>query len=98
MAPQKKILIIVSDADSFPIKKEDEVQQQPSGFLMELAKPLNTLLNEGYKVIFASPKRHPPKPDPNSESLLVFAGNFYKRRREQDLIACMRHENGVDSP
>lgn len=99
MEDSKKILIIMSDADSFPIKKGDEVQQQPSGFfLMELSKPLSTLLSEGYEITFASPKGHPPKPDPNSETLLAFAGNFYERRREQALIARMRRDNGFDSP
>jgi putative intracellular protease/amidase len=72
---------------------------QPSGFfLMELAKPLQKILDAGYEVTFASPKGQQPAPDPNSESLLAFAGNFYERRRENDLIERMKKENGFDHP
>lgn len=52
----KKVLIVVSDADHFPMKKTSgadagKVVDQPSGyFLMELAKPLSKLLDAGYVV------------------------------------------------
>src|ERR1700738_3983310 len=97
----KKILIILSDADSFPLYKDKgsngtEVKQQPTGFfLMELAKPLSALLNAGYEPTFATPKGLPPKPDPNSETLAAFALNFLERSREQKLIEKMRKENGL---
>lgn len=101
----KKVLIILSDAHSFSIRKpagsstESQEVQQPTGFfLMELAKPLTQLLESGYEVTFASPKGQKPVPDPNSESLLAFAGNFYERRRENALIERMKRENGFDSP
>lgn len=107
--PAKKVLIVLSDAHSFPLKKpagdsgsgsgSTQVVEQPSGFfLMELAKPLTQLLEAGYEVTFSSPKGQKPQPDPNSESLLAFAGNFYERRRENELIDRMRRENGFDSP
>ncbi|GMG15252.1 unnamed protein product [Aspergillus oryzae] len=102
--PAKKVLIILSDADSFPLKKTSgqdagKTVDQPSGFfLMELAKPLQKLLDAGYEVTFASPKGQEPTPDPNSESLLAFAGNFYERRRENELIDRMKRENGFSHP
>ena len=84
----KRVLIIVSDAHSFPVKKADgSIVDQPTGyFLMELAKPLQKLLDAGYDVTFASPKGEEPQADPLSESLLAFVGNFYERNRERDLI------------
>ncbi|KAJ9629614.1 hypothetical protein H2203_001994 [Taxawa tesnikishii (nom. ined.)] len=100
----KKVLIVVSDADHFPMKKTSgadagKVVDQPSGyFLMELAKPLSKLLDAGYEVTFASPEGKEPTPDPNSESLLAFAGNFYERRRENELIERMKKENGFSHP
>lgn len=95
----KKILIIMSDADSFPLQKGSDTVPKESGFfLMELAKPLSALLTAGYEVTFASPKGQTPKPDPNSETLLAFAGNFYEREREQKLIERMKKENGFTSP
>ena len=95
----KKILIIISDADSLPLKKGGETVPKESGFfLMELAKLLSALLNVGYEVTFASPKGKIPTPDSNSESLLAFAGNFYERDREQQLIERMKKENGFASP
>lgn len=95
----KKILIIMSDADSFPLKKGEETVPQESGFfLMELAKPLSALLSAGHEVTFASPKGRTPKADPNSESLLAFAGGFYERAREQELVARMKRDNGFASP
>jgi putative intracellular protease/amidase len=102
--PSKKVLIILSDADSFPLKKTSgpdagKTVQQPSGFfLQELAKPLQKLLDAGHEVTFASPKGQEPTPDPNSESLLAYAGNFYERSREQDLIERMKRENGFSRP
>jgi len=100
----KKVLIILSDADHFPLKKTSgqdagKTVDQPSGFfLMELAKPLQKILNAGYEVTFASPEGKKPTPDPNSETLLAFAGNFYERQRENELIERMKKENGFDSP
>lgn len=102
--PHKKVLIILSDADSFPMKKTrgsniGQTIQQPSGFfLQELAKPLQKLLNAGHEVTFASPKGREPTTDPNSENLLAYAGNFYERRREHELIEKMKAENGFSRP
>ncbi|KAF2199082.1 ThiJ/PfpI family protein [Delitschia confertaspora ATCC 74209] len=102
MTTPKKVLIIVSDANSFPLHNtgaEGKTVSQPSGFfLMELAKPLQKLLDAGYEVTFASPEGKEPKPDPNSETLLAFAGNFYERQRENELIERMKKENGFTSP
>jgi len=94
----------MSDAHSFPLKKTSgkdagKTVDYPSGFfLMELAKPLGKLLEAGYEVTFASPEGKQPEPDPNSLSLLAFAGNFYERKRELDLIERMKRENGFGSP
>lgn len=102
--PPKKILIVLSDAHSFPLKKTSgddagKTVEQPTGFfLMELAKPLQKLLDAGHEVTFASPKGEEPVPDPNSETLLAFAGNFYERRRETELIERMKRENGFTQP
>ncbi|RAH71151.1 type 1 glutamine amidotransferase domain-containing protein [Aspergillus aculeatinus CBS 121060] len=102
--PTKKVLIVLSDANSFPLKKTSgadagQTVDQPSGFfLMELAKPLQKLLDAGHEVTFASPRGQEPVPDPNSESLLAFAGNFYERRRETALIERMKRENGFGRP
>lgn len=65
---------------------------------MELAKPLEKLLSANYEVTFTSPTGKQPEPDPNSESLLAFAGNFYERRRENDLVDRMKRENGFSTP
>ncbi|KAJ5653890.1 class I glutamine amidotransferase-like protein [Penicillium lividum] len=100
----KKVLIIMSDAHSIPLKKTTrpnagQIVDQPSGFfLQELAKPLQKLLDNGHEVTFASPKGQEPTSDPNSESLLAYAGNFYERRREHDLIERMKAENGFSQP
>ncbi|KAL4919174.1 class I glutamine amidotransferase-like protein [Aspergillus aurantiobrunneus] len=102
--PSKKVLIILSDANAFPLKKStgeggSKTVDQPSGFfLMELAKPLQKLLDAGHEVTFASPKGQEPTPDPNSESLVAFAGNFYERRRENELLERMKRENGFTRP
>lgn len=101
MSPQK-VLIVLSDAHSFPLYNtgnDGKTVSQDSGyFLMELAKPLQKLLDAGHEVTFASPEGKEPKPDPLSTSLLVFAGNVYERQREQDLIERMKRENGFASP
>jgi putative intracellular protease/amidase len=101
MAPQK-ILIVLSDASSFPLYNtgsEGKTISQPSGyFLMELAKPLQKFLDAGHEVTFASPLGKEPTPDPNSVSLVAFAGNWYERTRELELIERMKKENGFSSP
>ncbi|KAL3432335.1 isoprenoid synthase domain-containing protein [Aspergillus tetrazonus] len=105
----KRILIVLSDANYFPLKKpagsgegsssNSKIVDQPSGFfLMELAKPLQKLLDAGHEVTFASPEGREPQPDPNSESLLAFAGNFYERQRENELLERMKKENGFTKP
>lgn len=102
--PPKKVLIILSDAHSFPLKKTSgpdsgKIVDQPAGFfLQELAKPLQKLLDAGHEVTFASPQGNEPTPDPNSESLLAYAGNFYSRRCESELIERMKRENGLTRP
>lgn len=102
--PVEKILIILSDAQPNPFIETSgpdgaKIVKQPSGFhLQELAKPLQKLLDAGHEVTFASPKGREPKSDPNSETLNVFAGNFYERLREQDLVERMRRENGLSHP
>lgn len=47
-----KVLIILSDAHAFPLKKKDGtvVEEETGFFLMELAKPLTKLLDAGYEV------------------------------------------------
>jgi putative intracellular protease/amidase len=101
MSP-KKVLIVMSDAHSFPLYNtgsEGKTVSQESGyFLMELAKPLQKILDAGYEVTFASPEGKEPQPDPLSTSLLAFAGNVYERQREQDLIERMKRENGFSKP
>ncbi|KAH9827567.1 ThiJ/PfpI family protein [Teratosphaeria destructans] len=95
----KKILIVVSDANEFPLKEGDETVSQPSGFfLKELAQPLQKILDKGYEVTFASPEGKEPQPDPNSESLLTVAGNYYELKRENALIERMKKENGFARP
>jgi putative intracellular protease/amidase len=98
----KKVLIVMSDADSFPLHNvgsEGKTIDQPSGyFLMELAKPLKGLLDAGYEVTFASPTGKEPTPDPLSVSLAAFAGNWYEKKRELDLVEKMKKENGFSRP
>lgn len=102
--PQKKVLIVLSDAHTFPMKKTSgdnagQTVEQPTGFfLSELAKPLSKLLEAGHEVTFASPKGHEPAADPISESLVAFAGNFYERQRQNELIERMKRENGFSRP
>ena len=92
----------MSDASSFPLYNtgsEGKTISQPSGyFLTELAKPLQIFLDAGCEVTFCSPEGKEPTPDPNSTSLLAFAGNFYQRRTETALIERMKRENGFSSP
>ncbi|ODQ50013.1 ThiJ/PfpI family protein [Saitoella complicata NRRL Y-17804] len=98
--PTGKVLIILSDAHSFPLHKSDGTTvDQPSGFfLMELAKPLAKILDAGYEVTFASPKGQTPQPDPLSTSLLAFAGNYLEKQRETALIDKMKTENNLNTP
>lgn len=65
---------------------------------MELAKPLRKFLDAGCEVTLASPQGKEPTPDPNSLSLAAFAGNWYERQRELDLIERMKKENGFSRP
>lgn len=101
-APEKKVLIIMSDASSFPLYNtgaDGKTIDQPSGyFLMELAKPLSTLLSSGYIPTFASPQGAEPTPDPLSLSLAAFAGNYFEKQRELDLVEKMKRENGFSRP
>jgi putative intracellular protease/amidase len=101
MSP-KKILIIMSDAHTFPLYNTGSdgktVSQESGYFLMELAKPLQKFLSAGHEVTFASPEGKEPTPDPLSVSLAAFAGNFYERQRELDLIERMKAENGFSQP
>ncbi|KAI8932474.1 hypothetical protein NX059_010658 [Plenodomus lindquistii] len=97
-----KVLIILSDAHSFPLYNtgtDQKTVSQPSGFfLMELAKPLQKFLEAGCEVTFSSPLGKEPQADPLSLSLTAFAGNFYERQREVALIERMKRENGFASP
>jgi putative intracellular protease/amidase len=102
MASPKKILIIMSDASSFPLYNtgsDGKTVSQASGyFLMELAKPLQKFLAAGCEVVFASPEGHEPTPDPLSVSLAAFAGNYYEQQRELELVERMKRENGFSRP
>lgn len=102
MAPNKKVLIVMSDAASFPLYNtgiNGKTIDQPSGyFLMELAKPLQGLLDAGCEVTFASPEGKEPTPDPLSVSLAAFAGNYFEKKRELELIERMKKENGFSRP
>ncbi|KAF2439281.1 ThiJ/PfpI family protein [Karstenula rhodostoma CBS 690.94] len=92
----------MSDASSFPLYNtgsDNKTISQPSGyFLMELAKPLQTLLDAGFEPTFASPLGKEPTPDPLSASLAAFAGNFFEKKRELDLVEKMKRENGFSRP
>ncbi|KAK4096206.1 class I glutamine amidotransferase-like protein [Parathielavia hyrcaniae] len=100
MAANRKVLIVLSDASSFPLYKADgkTVSQDSGYFLMELAKPLQKILDAGCEVTFASPEGKEPTPDPLSVSLAAFAGNYYEKNRELDLIERMKKENGFSRP
>ncbi|KAI9150640.1 ThiJ/PfpI family protein [Paramyrothecium foliicola] len=103
MAP-KKILIVLSDAHAFPMKKTSgddagkEVQQDSGFFVAELTRPVEKLLQEGYELTFASPKGQEPKPDPNSWYFASIAGGFYERNKEEAVLERMKRENGFTSP
>lgn len=104
--PSKKVLIILSDSDSFPLEKVSgsdagttETVNQPSGvFLKELAKPLQKMLDIGHEGTFASPKRHTPTVDSSSKSLLIYTRNFYNRQQDKNLIDRIKQNNGFDHP
>jgi len=102
MAASKKVLIVLSDASSFPLYNtgsDGKTVSQDSGyFLMELAKPLQKILDAGYEVTFASPEGKEPTPDPLSVSLAAFAGNYYEKQRELELVERMKKENGFSRP
>jgi hypothetical protein len=59
-----KVLIILSDAHSFPLKKADGtvVDEETGFFLMELAKPLSKILDAGYEVTVRMPAPEPRMP------------------------------------
>ena len=95
----KKVLIVMSDAHSFPLYKDGKTVSQESGFfLMELAKPLQKVLDAGYEVTFASPEGKEPQPDPLSNSLAAYAGNFYKLKQDQQHVERMKSDNGFTHP
>jgi len=96
-----KVLIVLSDASTFDIKKSDgSIQKEETGvFLMELAKPLTQILDAGYQVTFTSPKGGTPNIDPLSDStMLAFLGNWWEHNREQKLIQEMHLQNNMASP
>ncbi|CDO74872.1 hypothetical protein BN946_scf185004.g22 [Trametes cinnabarina] len=95
-----KVLIILSDSDKFPVHKPDgTISHEDTGvFLTELAKPLGQILDAGYDVVFASPSGKSPSIDPLSESLLVYFGNWWSKRKDQELIKRMEIENNIRSP
>lgn len=98
----KKVLIIMSDAHSFPLYNTGSdgktVSQESGFFLMELTKPLQKILDAGYEVTFASPQGKEPQPDPLSTSLAAYAGNFYARNADQALVERMKRDNGFSHP
>jgi hypothetical protein len=49
---QGKVLIVLSDADSFSVEKADgNIKEEETGFFMtELATPLESILDAGYDV------------------------------------------------
>jgi putative intracellular protease/amidase len=102
--PSKKILIILSDAHSFPMTKTSgddagkEVKQDSGFFEAELTRPVEKFLSAGYELTFASPKGQEPKPDPNSHYFALLAGGFYEQRKEDDVLERMKRENGFTSP
>jgi len=95
-----KILIILSDASTFPVEKKDgSVAHEESGvFVMELAKPLQALLDAGYEVTFASPAGKGPNLDPLSTSLMAYMGNYLEKRKEAQLLQKMEKENNFSHP
>ncbi|EAU81043.1 ThiJ/PfpI family protein [Coprinopsis cinerea okayama7 len=95
-----KILIILSGADSFAVEKPDgNVSEEKTGFfLTELATPLEKILDAGYDVVFASPHGNKPSIDPLSESILVYMGNYWRKKKEEELIERMRVEKSLYAP
>lgn len=55
-----KVLIIVSDADHFELKKSDgsTTHEETGFFLQELTKPLQQLLDAGYTVTVSQNRFH----------------------------------------
>jgi len=98
--PTGSILIILSDASTFPVEKKDgSVAQEESGvFVAELAKPLEQLLDSGFDVTFASPAGKGPNLDPISTSLLAYLGNYWSKKKDFSLIEKMKNENNFSSP
>ncbi|KAI0747660.1 ThiJ/PfpI family protein [Daedaleopsis nitida] len=95
-----KVLIILSDANQFALKKPDgSLSHEDTGvFLTELAKPLGQILDAGYEVVFASPTGKTPSVDPLSESLLVYFGKWWEKRKDQELLRRTDIEVGFRSP
>ncbi|KAI0781334.1 class I glutamine amidotransferase-like protein [Trametes elegans] len=96
----RKVLIILSDGDKFPVHMPDgSVSQEDTGvFLTELVKLLGHILDAGYEVVFASPSGKSPSVDPLSESLLVYFGNWWSKRQDQELLKRTETENNIRSP
>lgn len=99
-APTGKILIVLSDASTFPVEKKDgSLSQEESGvFVAELAKPLQQLLDAGFDVTFASPAGKGPNLDPISTSLVAYLGNYWSRKKDLQLLDKMKAENNFSSP
>ncbi|KAI0702335.1 ThiJ/PfpI family protein [Cytidiella melzeri] len=96
-----KVLIIVSDADYYALKKPDgSIEHEPTGFfLQELTKPLQQLLDAGFAVTFASPTGKGPSIDPLSQSTFAaYMGNFISKSRDNKLVEKMKTENNLASP
>ncbi|KZO96707.1 ThiJ/PfpI family protein [Calocera viscosa TUFC12733] len=98
--PTGKILIILSDASTFPVEKKDgSVAQEESGvFVAELAKPLERLLDAGFEVTFASPGGKGPNLDLISTSLMAYLGNYWSKKKDLSLLEKMKAENNFSSP
>ncbi|KAJ3528147.1 hypothetical protein NMY22_g9532 [Coprinellus aureogranulatus] len=96
-----KILVILSDADSFQVEKPDgTISEEETGFFMtELATPLQSILDAGYDVEFASPNGHKPNIDPLSKSLPVaYMGNYFTKKKDEAMIERMRVEKNLYAP
>lgn len=97
----KKVLIVLSDAHAFALRKSDGtvVEEETGFFLSELAKPLTRLLDAGYDVTFASPQGKQPNIDPLSRSTpLAFLGMWWQKAKEEKLIKQMELENNLLAP
>ena len=98
---QKKVLIILSDAASFKLRKPDgnTVDESTGFFLSELARPLVALIDAGYAVTFASPEGRQPSIDPLSQSTaMAFLGAWWIKRREEAVIKQMELESNLLAP